>query len=66
MSESNKIREYDKPLYSQKDLWWAMTKLGAALFVLFNIYFRFVVVEEAQAKNARGQRNSKRNIPKRD
>jgi hypothetical protein len=43
-----KVREYDKVKYSDKDMWWATTKVGIACFVILGIYFRFLSVEITQ------------------
>ena len=43
-----KIKEYDKIKYSDKDLWWATTKVAIMCFVVLGIYFRFLVVEKTQ------------------
>lgn len=42
------IREYDKIKYSDKDMWWAMSKVAIFSFVLMGIYFRFLQVEKNQ------------------
>jgi len=44
----NNIREYDKIKYSDKDMWWAMSKVAIFSFVLLGIYFRFIQVEKNQ------------------
>jgi len=42
------VREYDKVKYSDKDLWWATTKVSVAVFFMAMIYFRFISVELTQ------------------
>lgn len=49
MSEHQpKIREYDKIKYSDKDLWWAVSKTAVASFIVVGIFFRFLTVENVQ------------------
>ena len=48
MENSKEIREYDKVKYSDKDMWWASTKIAIAAFFLTSIFFRFETVEKTQ------------------
>lgn len=40
-----KTKEYDKIKYSEKDVFWAVTKSCTVLTVLLFVYFRFLIVE---------------------
>jgi hypothetical protein len=49
MSEHQpKVREYDKVKYSDKDMWWANSKVAIAVFAIALIYARFLSVETTQ------------------
>ncbi len=48
MNEQPKVREYDKIKYSDKDMWWANSKIAIAVFVVALIYSRFLSVETTQ------------------
>lgn len=56
MENQPKVREYDRVKYSDKDMWLAMTKVGFALFFVFGIYFRFIVVEDNQKSDRETQK----------
>lgn len=48
MNEEPKIREYDKVKYSDKDMWWANSKMAIVVFTIALIYARFLSVETTQ------------------
>lgn len=64
MEHQPKIREYDKVKYSDKDMWWAITKTAFACFVVLAIYFRFIVVEDNQKAIQTSQETDKAELLK--
>jgi len=40
--------DINKPEYTKKDMWWAISKTSVATFVLAGIFFRFIAVENNQ------------------
>ena len=47
--------EANKPEYSKKDMWWAVSKTAVATFILAGIFFRFIAVEDTQKEVLAGQ-----------
>jgi len=44
------MADWDKPEYSKKEMYWAVTKTAFAVFVIGSIFFRFEIVEKAVIK----------------